>query len=233
MTPRLPSGRANQDGARVSPLPRLAVVEDNSLVRSLIADALTRQGFDVVLSTGSAKEALLKLPLAEPDVVLLDVHLPDGNGLEIASRLSQEAPRLRFVILTDYLVPVEDLSANGHLNWSYVLKSRVADEQSLAGVVLASTGGAVVDPVAFQGLPGSRVQLLSAQQRQVLEHVAAGSSNTSVAEACHMSVKAVEATLTTIYRTLDLRSSDGEVHQRVTAARAYWSDRHIREGRRG
>lgn len=78
---------------------RVLVVDDAPSFRRVICDLLGRRGYCVVGQAGSATEAIEQAELVKPDAVLLDVHLPDGNGFELAARLTQAHPNLA-VLLT-------------------------------------------------------------------------------------------------------------------------------------
>jgi DNA-binding NarL/FixJ family response regulator len=80
---------------------KLAIVEDQELFRRLLVELCSKQfGYTVVCEAGGAVEALARVPPAAPDLLLLDLQLPDGDGLDVAERLLESMPGLRVLALT-------------------------------------------------------------------------------------------------------------------------------------
>ena len=80
---------------------KLAIVEDQELFRRLLVELCTKQfGHTVVCEAGSVADALLRVPAAAPELLLLDLQLPDGDGLDLAAHLFQSTPTLRILALT-------------------------------------------------------------------------------------------------------------------------------------
>src|SRR5262245_32058227 len=108
---------------------RLAIVEDRAEFRSVLVEALNaRDGWQVVAECSSTAQALAELPGVQPDLVLLDVLLPDATGLDIVPRLKALLPRVPLVMLTvvdspDQIVRALEAGACG-----YILKGGSPDE---------------------------------------------------------------------------------------------------------
>src|SRR5256885_1556998 len=82
---------------------RVAVIEDNDGLRDSLGVLLTKEsGLDCVGTYASAEEAIVKFPLAEPDVALIDIHLPGMTGIECVARLKTQHPDLQVLMLTLY-----------------------------------------------------------------------------------------------------------------------------------
>ena len=124
------------------PKVRILVADDHTLIRRGIVGLLNSQAdMEVVAEAGSGKEALELVERYAPDVVLLDVAMPDGNGLETAQSIKQNAPAVQVLMLTmhdrpDYVFEALRAGAAG-----YILKG--ADVQDLLGAVRAVYHGEV------------------------------------------------------------------------------------------
>jgi len=100
------------------------ILDDHELVRRGLKELLEGEGFSVVGSTGSALEAIRRIPALRPDVSVLDARLPDGTGIEVCRDVRSVDPSLRCIILTSY-----------------------DDEQALRGAVLAGASGYVLKKI--------------------------------------------------------------------------------------
>jgi DNA-binding NarL/FixJ family response regulator len=202
---------------------RVAIVEDIPLFRNVLEETFEQaDSVLVVLSVGTCREALALIPRAEPDVLLLDLNLPDGFGLQVGLTLRQQLPHLRIIVLSEHVRPqvLTSLSVQERGYWSYLVKTSVASRDDLLTAVQAAASAAVVDPtIRDAGISLDRVRLdsLSEQQRVILSLVAAGASNGAIAEKLNLSNKGVEYHLSQIYSILEV-PTDSASNPRVHAA---------------
>ena len=194
---------------------RIAVVDDHDIVRQGIAALLERQpGFEVVAEAGTAAEALVAVNRFRPDLVILDVNLPDGSGIETCREIRARHPETRVVILTgsadeDTVLTAVVAGANG-----YLLKSSGVREVMHAIDVVAD-GGSLLDPVATdrmvrrirrlgEGSAGDPLAGLAARERRILELIADGQTNKEIAAEIKLSEKTVKRSVSVILSKLNL-----------------------------
>ena len=191
---------------------RVVLVDDHDLFRAGVRSELG-QAVDIVGEAGSVAEAVPLIRELDPDVVLLDVHLPDGGGHAVIAQISQERPGVRFLALSvsdaaEDVIGVIRAGARG-----YVTKSisgvdlidavkRTADGDAvfsprLAGFVLDAfrSGAAPIDP---------ELDVLTPREREVLQLIARGYRYKEIAARLHLSVKTVETHVSAVLRKLQL-----------------------------
>jgi DNA-binding NarL/FixJ family response regulator len=194
--------------------PRVVVVDDHRLFRAGVRTELG-DSVDVLAEAGSVAEAVPLIKELDPDVVLLDVHLPDGGGQAVIAQVAPERPGVRFLALSvsdaaEDVIGVIRAGARG-----YVTKTisgaeltdairRVADGDAvfsprLAGFVLDAfrSGAPTVDP---------ELDTLTAREREVLQLIARGYRYKEIAARLHLSVKTVETHVSSVLRKLQLSS---------------------------
>lgn len=198
------------------------VVENESLLRDLIARALESAGFSVTTAANAA-DAKRGVQAIDPDAVVLDIELgPGPNGFEFAEYLSRTMPDVGVVFLTN----LPDARFAGDENRvipkkaAYMRKSQLVDTQDLINAIEAVLGERV--GVQFRhDLDGTRpMAKLSRRQLSVLGLVAKGLSNSQIAEQRGTTVRAVEGIISRIFEALNLDTS-GTYNARVEAARSY------------
>ena len=195
--------------------PRVLVVDDHALFRAGVRTLLGEQ-VEVVGECGEVDSAVAAIEELEPDVVLLDVHMPDGGGVEVIRRAAGR-PSVRFLALSvsdaaEDVIALIRAGARG-----YVTKTISAPELTEA-VHRVSEGDAVFSPRlagfvldAFAGeLPPAQIDpeldLLTAREREVLQHIARGYMYKEIAAQLGISVKTVEAHVSAVLRKLQLSS---------------------------
>ena len=200
----------------MSERPRVVIVDDHRLFRSGVRAELAGE-VDVVGDAGSITEAIQVISDTDPDVVLLDVHMPEGGGVEVIRRAAGSRPSVRFLVLSvsdaaEDVIALIRAGARG-----YVTKTISAPELTDA-VHRVSEGDAVFSPRlagfvldAFAGeLPPAQVDpeldLLTAREREVLQHIARGYMYKEIAAQLGISVKTVEAHVSAVLRKLQLSS---------------------------
>jgi DNA-binding NarL/FixJ family response regulator len=209
---------------------RVALAEDDVLLREGLASLLERQGFDVVGQGSDAAQLLALVREHQPDLVVVDIRMPPGHsteGLDAARVIRAEFPGIALVLLSAH-VEVEqamDLLAGGQRS-GYLLKNRITDVtdfiETLQRVV---RGGSVVDPALVQELVAARrvddpLEALSPREREVLSLMAEGRSNSGIASQLWVTEGTVEKHVRSILMKLRLPEAD-EVHRRVLAVLAF------------
>jgi DNA-binding NarL/FixJ family response regulator len=200
----------------VTAAPRVALVDDHQLFRAGVRAEL--EGLvDIAGEAATVDDAVELICSEEPDVVLLDVHMPEGGGVEVIRRVAAERPNVRFLALSvsdaaEDVIAVIRAGARG-----YVTKTisgpeladavrRVQDGDAvfsprLAGFVLDSFAGAAPSPSGDPDL-----DQLTPREREVLQHIARGYMYKEIAHRLEISVKTVEAHVSAVLRKLQLSS---------------------------
>jgi DNA-binding NarL/FixJ family response regulator len=197
------------------------IVDDHRLFRAGVRAELGAE-VEVVGDAGSVEEAVAAIERERPDVVLLDVHMPDGGGVEVIRRVADACSGPRFLALSvsdaaQDVIGVIRAGARG-----YVTKSisgaeladavrRVADGDAVFSPRLA---GFVLDAFAASGEPeppatvthDGDLDQLTPREREVLRHIARGYMYKEVAQRLGISVKTVEAHVSAVLRKLQLSS---------------------------
>jgi DNA-binding NarL/FixJ family response regulator len=205
----------------VSARPRVVIVDDHHLFRAGVRAELGEE-VEVVGDAGAVEEAVEVICREQPDVVLLDVHMPDGGGVEVIRRASGAEAGSRFLALSvsdaaEDVIAVIRAGARG-----YVTKTisgaelaeavrRVAGGDAvfsprLAGFVLDAFASEPHDAGGASGRDGSEIDQLTPREREVLRHIARGYMYKEVAARLGISVKTVEAHVSAVLRKLQLSS---------------------------
>jgi len=210
---------------------RVVVAEDLFLLRDGLVRLLEAHGFEIAAAVEDAPGLLTALIEKRPDVAIVDVRLPPtftDDGLRAAIRARREVHGLPVLVLSQYVEQLyaRELLADDAGGVGYLLKDRVFnDDQFVDAVRAVATGGTVMDPEVVTKLLGSRARdeplaRLSAREREVLELMAEGRSNSAIAQRLFVSEKAVSKHSTSIFTKLDLPPSDDD-NRRVLAVLAY------------
>ena len=209
---------------------RVVVAEDLFLLRDGLTRLLAAHGFEIVASVDNAP-ALLSALLERPDVAVVDVRLPPGladDGLQAALAARRQMPGLPVLLLSQYVEQLyaRELLADQAGAVGYLLKDRVFnDDQFVDAIRTVAGGGTVMDPEVVSKLLGRRsrdepISRLSAREREVLELMAEGRSNTAIAQRLFITEKAVGKHTTSIFTKLGLAASEDD-NRRVLAVLAY------------
>jgi DNA-binding NarL/FixJ family response regulator len=192
------------------------IVDDHALFRAGVRGGLG-EGIEVVGESGDVDGAVRAIEELEPDVVLLDVHMPGGGGVEVIRRVAESRPAVRFLALSvsdaaEDVIAVIRAGARGYVTKSIsgpeladaVRRVREGDavfSPRLAGFVLDAFGGEIppaqVDP---------ELDLLTPREREVLQHIARGYMYKEIAARLGISAKTVEAHVSAVLRKLQLSS---------------------------
>jgi DNA-binding NarL/FixJ family response regulator len=210
---------------------RVVVAEDQFLLRDGLVRLLTAYEFEIAAAVDTAPGLLEALLNHRPDVAIVDVRLPPtftDDGLRAAIQARREVPGLPVLVLSQYVEQLyaRELLADGGGGVGYLLKDRVFnDDQFVDAVRTVASGGTVMDSEVVAKLLGRRsrdepLARLSARERDVLELMAEGRSNSAIAQRLFVTEKAVSKHSTSIFVKLDLAPSDDD-NRRVLAVLAY------------
>ena len=191
------------------------IVDDHPLVRSGVRSELAGR-VDLVGEAGEVDAAVAAIPGADPDVVLLDVHMPGGGGVEVIRRVLTERPSTRFLALSvsdapEDVIAVIRAGARGYLTKSVsgaelaeaidrVAAGDAVFSPRLAGFVLDAFAGSVPPPA------DPELDQLTTREREVLRLIARGYAYKEVARQLTLSVKTVETHVSSVLRKLQLSS---------------------------
>jgi DNA-binding NarL/FixJ family response regulator len=210
---------------------QVVVAEDLFLLRDGLTRLLSAHGFQIAAAVDTAPGLLRALLEHRPDVAVVDVRMPPGlgdDGLQAALEARRLMPGLPVLLLSQY---VEQLYAREMLadqmgGVGYLLKDRVfTDDQFVDAIRTVARGGTVLDPEVVSKLVGRRsrddpIARLSGREREVLELMAEGRSNTAIAQQLFITEKAVSKHTTSIFAKLGLAASEDD-NRRVLAVLAY------------
>jgi two-component system response regulator NreC len=193
---------------------RVLIVDDHAVVRSglrLLLDA--ENDLEVVGEAGSAREAVFEARTAKPDVILLDVVMPDQSGLEAIPTLLHEHPETKILVLSMQDDPRYVREAFGAGASGYVLKE-AADVEVVAAIREVAGGGRYVHPalgarlVAAESAEAKRAEEdpLSEREREVLRLLALGHTNQEISTQLYISVRTAETHRAHIMQKLRLSS---------------------------
>ena len=196
-------------------VPRVVIVDDHTIFRAGVRAEIDAD-VEVVGEAGDVDAAVAVILAAEPDVVLLDVHMPGGGGVEVLRQVLARHPAQRFLALSVSDAPEDVIAVVRAGARGYVTKTisgsdlvdavrRVQDGDAvfsprLAGFVLDAFAGTLPDAEAAD----EQLDQLTAREREVLRHIARGYLYKEVAARLGISVKTVEAHVSAVLRKLQL-----------------------------
>ena len=195
--------------------PRILIVDDHEVVRLGLSTLLDRHpGFTVVGEAATAKEAIQKTLIIRPDVVVMDIRLPGGSGIDACRKIIEQAPEVKVIMLTSYAedeMLFEAISAGA---CGYVLK-QIGSNDLIQAVEAVGRGEALLDPSLTQRVfarvrEAARKEQeeaftgLTDQEMRVLAHVAEGKTNREIAESMFLGEGTVRNYVSSILRKLDL-----------------------------
>jgi two-component system, NarL family, response regulator DevR len=202
------------DSASATPV-RLALVDDSELVRIGLRTllGLHRQHIEIVAEAATAADALAQIPPAKPDVVLLDMRLPDGHGVDVCRRLLAAAPGLRVLFLTSQVD--DDLIADSiRAGASGYLLKEINGAELLRAIREVAAGGQAIDSAVTARLmrlvrgdgalsPGTG-ELPTAQDRRILALLAEGKTNKEIGSSLGLAEKTIKNYLSTLFDKLGI-----------------------------
>ena len=199
---------------------RVFLLDDHEVVRAGLRALLeSEEDIEVVGEAGSVEQALARVPLAAPDVAILDVRLPDGSGVEVCRQIRSDRPETMCLMLTSY-ADDEALLASVLAGASgYVLKE-VGAGDIVADVRSVAQGKSLLDPALAKRVlerinspppEDKRLASLTVQERKILDRIAQGETNRQIAEGMFLAEKTVKNYVSNILSKLDM-------HRRTEAA---------------
>jgi DNA-binding NarL/FixJ family response regulator len=213
---------------------RIALADDDVLLREGLARLLAGSGFDVVGQAGDARELIELVRERSPELVIVDIRMPPAHeteGLEAARAIREEFPEMGILVLSAHteVDQAVELLAGGR-GVGYVLKSRVTDvAEFIETVERVARGGSVVDPGIVQELVAARrrddpLDELTPREREVLALMAEGRSNAGIARRLVVTEGTVEKHVHSILAKLRLPETDDD-HRRVLAVVTFLEER--------
>lgn len=195
---------------------RLLIVDDHEVVRIGLGAVLDlTPGMKVVGQARSKADAITQCRRTKADVVLLDIRLPDGSGIEAAREILSAHPNIRILFLTSFADEHTVLEAILSGAQGYVLKD-IASSALIRAIKTVAAGQPLIDPrlaihtlswmkhLSAGPIPAKR-SLLSPQEQRILPHVAGGRTNKEIAQLLDLSEKTVKNYLANIYSKLQIR----------------------------
>jgi DNA-binding NarL/FixJ family response regulator len=179
---------------------RVFLVDDHEVVRRGVAEVLEDDpGITVAGEAGSMAEALVRVPAVRPDVVVIDMRLPDGDGADLCRGLRDRVPELRCLVLTSYSEQ-DALDAAVRAGASGFLLKQVRGPALVSAVRTVAAGGTLFDDIApavtrrrrSAAAGGDRLGLLTDQERTVLRLIGQGLTNRQIGERMGLAEKTVK-----------------------------------------
>jgi DNA-binding NarL/FixJ family response regulator len=204
---------------------RVLLADDHSLFRAGIQALLTQiDGVDVIGEADTGRKALELVRSHAPDVVLMDIAMPEMNGLETASRVTKEFPHVRIIMLSmhageEYVMQALRAGASG-----YLLKDAATSELELA-VRAVARGETYLTPTISKRViddylmrttgASSSTDQLTKRQREILQLIAKGYTSKEMAQMLNLSPKTIETHRTQLMKQLDIHDVAGLVRYAI------------------
>lgn len=205
---------------------RAVIAEDSVLLRIGVVKVLEMAGFEVCAEAADAERLLAAVEEHRPDIAVVDVRMPPGftdEGVRAALMIRRQWPDTSVLLLSQYVEEryAADLLAAHTSGVGYLLKQRIADVEEFAeSARRVAAGGTALDPQVVAQLLMRRhsdpLDRLTQREREVLELMAGGRSNSGIAAELVVSESAVAKHINSIFTKLDLPKADAD-HRRVLA----------------
>jgi DNA-binding NarL/FixJ family response regulator len=211
---------------------RVVFADDHYLVREGVSALLAEvEGIELVDTVADPESLVAAVDKHGPDAVLTDIRMPPTHtkeGIDAAKRIRAAHPAIGVVVLSQYVEEdyAFELLADGVTGMGYLLKERVSDVDELVRALHeVARGGSVLDPKVVEALLARRsndapLLGLTEQEREVLQAMATGRNNATIAKTLFMSDRAVEKRIGSVFQKLQL-ADEHEVNRRVMAVLAY------------
>jgi DNA-binding NarL/FixJ family response regulator len=189
---------------------KLLIADDHALIRTGLASLLAGTNIEIVAEAADSKETLKLAEQRKPDVILLDVRMPDGDGLSTLEKLRAKVPDSRVVMLSTYDNPTYIARAVALGASDYVLKG--SKREDLIAVIEAAAAGEspskagelrrIAGTMKIRQVLGDDDVPLTQRETQVLRHVALGLSNKEIGRSLEISVETVKEHVQNILRKI-------------------------------
>jgi DNA-binding NarL/FixJ family response regulator len=209
---------------------KIVIAEDNAILRDGLVGLLTDRGHEVLAAVGDGDGLRSAVSAHRPDVCVVDIRMPPtltDEGLRAAIAIRHERPDVGVLVFSQYVETryAAELLAGSARGVGYLLKDRVADVREFVDALgRVAAGGTALDPEVVAQLVGaSRKDGLSAltpREREVLERMAEGLSNSGIAATLVITERAVEKHVANIFLKFGMPPSDSE-NRRVLAVLRY------------
>ena len=210
---------------------RVFLLDDHEVVRRGLRDLLESEGdIEIVGESGSAKEAIARIPALRPDVAVLDGRLPDGSGIDVCRQVRSVDPSIKALILTSYDDDEALFAAILAGAAGYVLK-QIRGNDLIEAVRRVAQGESLLDPAVvarvFDRLRSGheedqRLSRLSEQERKILALIAEGLTNRQIAERMFLAEKTVKNYVSNLLGKLGMeRRTEAAVFATKAAARSH------------
>jgi DNA-binding NarL/FixJ family response regulator len=182
------------------PTVRVFLLDDHEIVRRGLRELLESEGdLEVVGEAGTAEEALARIPATRPDVAVLDVRLPDGDGVEVCREVRSRHPEIQCLMLTSYADDEALFSAIMAGAAGYVLK-QVKGADLMDGVRRVARGESLLDPSVTRRVlerlrtkpEEDELSALTDQERRILDFIAEGLTNRQIGDRMFLAEKTVK-----------------------------------------
>ncbi len=203
---------------------RVFIVDDHPMLREGTQSSFERAtGIEVVGSAADGGSAIEQITILQPDVLVLDIRLPDMSGVDVARHVRTRFPSVGIVILTGYDDP-HYARALTKLDIQGYLRKTASTDEIIAAVRQVAAGGTVFDPEIVRVLEDSSdsAESLTAREREVLQLIADGRRNAEIADELVLSIKTVEFHISNLFAKMGARS-------RSEAVRAAYQDGLLRD----
>jgi PAS domain S-box-containing protein len=206
---------------------RVVIADDAAMIREALVELLVSSGIEVVAQVGDASALLQEVERHSPDIAIVDIHMPPTQtheGVHAAIEIRQRFLSVGILLLSSYVESKEviELFAAAASGVGYLLKDSVADvDQLLDALERISEGGIVLDPKLVVDMVGRTLrpdplEVLTAREREVVELMAEGRSNTAIADILCVTEGAVEKHISHIFSKLRIPAAP-DTHRRVLA----------------
>jgi two-component system response regulator DevR len=192
---------------------RVFLLDDHEVVRTGLRELLEHDGdIEVVGESGSALEAIARIPALRPDVAVLDARLPDGNGIDVCRQVRSIDPTIQGLILTSYEDDEALFAAIMAGAAGYVLK-QIRGTDLVDAVRRVASGQSMLDPAVTQRVlerirtgveAPNELKSLTEQERRILMHVAEGLTNREIAAKMFLAEKTVKNYVSSLLAKLGL-----------------------------
>jgi two-component system, NarL family, response regulator DevR len=210
---------------------RVFLLDDHEVVRRGLRELFEAEDDLTVVGEGaSAQEALARVPSSKPDVAVLDVRLPDGDGVEVCRDLRSAMPELKCLMLTSFADDEALFSAILAGASGYVLK-QIRGSDLVSAVRRVAAGESLLDPsltrqvmerLRGENVEDERLARLTTQERKILELIADGKTNRQIADELYLAEKTVKNYVSNLLSKMGFaRRTEAAVYAAVLAERKH------------